>query len=88
LRGRYDLLVGSDLLYDRDASMALAGFIGRHAQPQAEVWIVDPDRGNRPAFSRQMQALGFGLREQRLDTAATAQAAQYKGRLLVYRRSA
>ena len=41
-----------------------------------------------PAFSRQMQALGFGLREQRLDTAATAQAAQYKGRLLVYCRSA
>ena len=88
LRGRYDLLVGSDLLYDRDASMALAGFIGRHAQPQAEVWIVDTDRGNRPDFSRQMQALGFDLREQRLDTAATAQAAQYKGRLLVYRRSA
>jgi hypothetical protein len=25
----------------------------------AQVWIVDPDRGNRPAFNRQMAALGF-----------------------------
>ena len=88
LRGRYDLLVGSDLLYDRDASMALAGFIGRHAQADAEVWIVDPDRGNRSAFSRQMLAMGFGLTELRLDTAATAHRPLYKGRLLVYRRTA
>ena len=81
-------LVGGDLLYDRDASMALAGFIGRHAQADAEVWIVDPDRGNRPAFSRQMLAMGFALTERRLDTAATAHRPLYKGRLLVYRRTA
>ena len=86
LRGRFDLIVGSDVLYDRDAAIALAGFIARHAAPEAEVWIVDPDRGNRPGFHRLMAAEGFGLREERLDRPAVAGAEAYKGRLLVYRR--
>ena len=88
LRGRYDLLVGSDLLYDRDAS---AWRWRVHWPPRAAAGRgLDrgPRPGQPPCLSRQMQALGFGLREQRLDTTATAQAAQYKGRLLVYRRSA
>jgi predicted nicotinamide N-methyase len=84
--GRFDLIIGSDILYERDASGALAGFISRHAEPSCEVWIVDPDRGNRPAFNRRMADDGFVLREERLDGAATATAAAYKGRLLVYRR--
>lgn len=87
LRGRYDLLVGSDLLYDRDASTLLAGFIGRHASPQAEVWIVDPDRGNRAVFLRQMQALGFVAEQERLDTPANGALLAYKGRLLTFRRA-
>lgn len=84
--GRFDLIIGSDLLYERDVSGALAGFIGRHAMPAAEVWIVDPDRGNRAAFNRLMLALGFDLSEQRLDQATTPDTAGYKGRLLSYRR--
>lgn len=86
LRGRYDLIIGSDLLYDRDASVALAGFIGRHACARAEVWIVDPDRGNRGGFNRRMAALGFVRSEQRLDHAGRAGAPAYKGRLLTYLR--
>jgi predicted nicotinamide N-methyase len=88
VRGRYDLIIGSDLLYDQDGSVALAGFIGRHATPMAEVWIVDPDRGNRPSFNRHMSALGYELSEQRMDRAATPQTLAYKGRLLTYRRNA
>ena len=84
--GRYDLLIGSDLLYERDANGALAGFIGRHAAPIAEVWIIDPERGNRPAFNRRMATLGFALREERLDHAASPGAGAYRGRLLTYRR--
>ena len=84
--GRFDLLIGSDLLYERDADGSLAGFIGRHAAPAAEVWIVDPERGNRPAFSRRMAALGFALGEERLDQAASLVADAYRGRLLTYRR--
>ena len=84
--GRFDLIIGSDLLYERDEQATLAGFIGRHSKPAAEVWIVDPDRGNRPAFNRQMAALGFVLREERLDVPAAEGVPAYKGRILVYRR--
>ncbi len=85
VRGRFDLIIGSDLLYERDDSAALAGFIGRHAAAGAEVWIVDPDRGNRPAFNRHMATLGFRLHEERLDRAAAIGVPAYKGRLLSYR---
>jgi predicted nicotinamide N-methyase len=84
--GRFDLIVGSDLLYERDAGGALAGFVGRHAKASCEVWIVDPDRSNRPAFNRRMAAEGFTRHEERLDTAASASGEAYKGRLLVYHR--
>jgi 2-polyprenyl-3-methyl-5-hydroxy-6-metoxy-1,4-benzoquinol methylase len=84
--GRFDLVIGSDLLYERDETGALASFIERHAMPACEVWIVDPNRGNRPAFTRALQGHGFVLEELRLDTAATPTAAAYKGRLLIYRR--
>jgi predicted nicotinamide N-methyase len=83
---RFDLIVGSDLLYERDASGALAAFISRHAKPSCEVWIVDPDRGNRPAFNRLVAADGFIRHEERLDAAASATGEAYKGRLLVYHR--
>lgn len=86
--GHYDLIIGSDLLYERDGSGALAAFIGRHAAPSAEVWIVDPNRGNRPAFNRQMAGEGFRMQEQRLERAASPAAPAYKGRLLSYRRGA
>ena len=88
VQGRYDLIIGSDLLYERDESGVLAGFIGRHARPDVEVWIVDPDRGNRPAFNRRMAALGFTKREERLDRRASTDAPAYKGRILIFRREA
>ena len=84
LRGRFDLIIGSDLLYERDDGGLLARFIGRHAAPGALVWIVDPDRGNRSAFNRNMAAQGFALHEARLDHEATLGAAAFKGRLLTY----
>ncbi|HWK71152.1 MAG TPA: methyltransferase domain-containing protein [Burkholderiaceae bacterium] len=93
LRGRYDLIIGSDLLYERDAPRSLAEFIDRHAADKAEIWMVDPNRGHRPAFNRHMAAHGFRMqRDQRLPDPAPASHGgdakldAYKGRLLVYRR--
>jgi predicted nicotinamide N-methyase len=81
VRGHFDLIIGSDLLYERDASGGLAAFISRHANPGAQVWVVDPDRGNRADFHRRMHAQGFaGREEERLDTPG------YKGRLISYAR--
>ena len=85
LRGRFDLIIGSDLLYERDEDGALAAFIGRHAAPGASLWIVDPDRGNRASFNRHMAAQGFARSEERLDRAAAPGIERYKGRLLSYR---
>ena len=86
--GRFDLIMGSDVLYERDDSGGLARFIEDHTLPSAEVWIVDPHRGNRPAFNRRMAHLGFDLNEQRLDRLATPLQTAYRGRMLTYTRSA
>jgi len=85
--GQFDLIIGSDLLYERDEFATLAVFIGRHAERSAQVWIADPDRGNRSAFSRQMANEGFQLREEILHRPPTSGAAAYKGRMLMYRRT-
>jgi predicted nicotinamide N-methyase len=88
--GEFDLIIGSDVLYERDERAVLSHFIQRHAAPVAEVWIVDPDRGNRPAFNREMAAQGFDREEVRLGHALPVGAGTlpvYKGRLLVYRRN-
>lgn len=87
VEGNYDLIIGSDLLYDRNAIAVLASFIGSHAEPAAQVWIVDPDRGNRAAFNRHMALEGFMVREERLDKPASVSAPAYKGRLLIYQRA-
>lgn len=82
--GLFDLIIGSDLLYERDDQGDLARFIALHAAPGAQVWIADPDRGNRAAFNRHMAGHGFTCTEQRMDQSAQGEMLAYKGRLLVY----
>lgn len=86
VQGRYDLVIGSDLLYERDERGLLADFIDGHALACAEVWVIDPNRGNRAAFHRHMAHHGFSRDELSLVTAASADRAAYRGRLLRYRR--
>jgi predicted nicotinamide N-methyase len=88
LQGRFDLIIGSDLLYDRDHSLALAGFVGRHAKAKSGIWIVDPDRSNRSPFKRSLLSQGYTLKEHRLDHAGRDGGLAYKGRLLVFQRDA
>jgi predicted nicotinamide N-methyase len=85
--GLFDLIIGSDVLYERDDGGQLSGFIERHASPQAEVLIVDPNRGNRSAFNKRMQALGYGLVDHPLQS-VLANGDTYRGHLLQYTRSA
>jgi predicted nicotinamide N-methyase len=90
LSARYDLIIGSDLLYEPSMPEALACFIDDHAAPDAEVWVVDPDRGYRTAFNRQLAGYGFQLRQdERLWQPAPLGEGtrhEYRGRLLVYQR--
>jgi predicted nicotinamide N-methyase len=86
LAGEFDLIIGSDVLYERDPNGDLVGFIDRHSAASVEVWIVDPNRGNRAAFSTNMVRRGFSLREDRIECPASAGTPAYRGRLLTCRR--
>lgn len=82
---RFDLIIGSDVLYDRGQPEVLSQFIELHALPHAEVLIVDPDRGNRASFNRKMDVLGYSRTETRV-TQLPGAGGHYKGRLLQYLR--
>ncbi|KNZ30938.1 MAG: hypothetical protein AD742_19930 [Methylibium sp. NZG] len=83
--GQFDLIIGSDVLYERQQPEALARFIEAHSAEAMEVLIADPDRGNRNAFTRQMERFGFAYSEQKVVRLPDGQA--YKGRLIRYLRS-
>jgi predicted nicotinamide N-methyase len=84
--GRFDLIMGSDVLYERDEAGILPAFIGRHAAAVGEVLIVDPNRGNRAHFQRHMAELGYTVTETALLNTPIGAAPAWRGRLLHYRR--
>jgi predicted nicotinamide N-methyase len=57
--GLFDLIIGSDLLYEDEHIDLLAAFIQRHSKPQCEVVLVDPGRGRKSKLSTRMIELGF-----------------------------
>lgn len=85
LLGEFDLIIGSDVLYERNQPEQLAGFIQIHAAAKAEVLIIDPNRGNRSAFNRYMVLMGFVLTQTLLDMPLD-DGTPYRGRLLRYGR--
>lgn len=84
--GEFDLIIGSDVLYEPGHPQQLAAFIERHAAWCSEVLIVDPNRGNRISFNRCMSRLGYALTETLLE-APLHDGSPYRGRLLHYRRA-
>jgi predicted nicotinamide N-methyase len=84
--GLFDLIIGSDVLYERDDAGVLSSFIGRHGAPVCEVMIIDPNRGNRSPFHRRMAAMGYALHETPIRRRLSATEDAYSGRLLHYRR--
>jgi 2-polyprenyl-3-methyl-5-hydroxy-6-metoxy-1,4-benzoquinol methylase len=83
--GTFDLLIASDVLYERNHPAQLSGFIQEHAAQGAEVLIVDPIRGNRSAFHKDMANMGFGVTEIIINEPLQDLSA-YRGRLLHYKR--
>lgn len=57
--GKFDLIIGSDLLYERSHVLLLSGFIERHATQTCGVILVDPGRGHHACFSKKMVCLGY-----------------------------
>lgn len=85
LLGEFDLIIGSDVLYERNHPEQLSAFIQCHAAPHAEVVIIDPNRGNRSGFHREMARHGYTLHEALID-APLDDGSPYRGRCLHYRR--
>ena len=84
--GPFDLIVGSDVLYEPNHSELLAGLIGRIASRNAKVLISCQGRGYRNQFSRLLEEQGFELSEKRVPFNA-GEKPPYRGRLLTYRRN-
>lgn len=87
LIGRFDLIIGSDILYEQGHAALLAAMLVRHAKPTAEILITDPGRGNSAAFTRELLAQGYTVTEQR-SRFDDSDREPFRGRLLSYRRSA
>jgi ETFB lysine methyltransferase len=61
--GAFDLIIGSDVLYESGHAEELAGFIDDHAQPHCDVIIVDPGRHHMGRFRKQMARRGYACSE-------------------------
>lgn len=84
--GRFDLIIGSDILYERDHAERLSALLLLHAQPASEVLITDPGRGNSAPFTRALATQGYTLTEQRCRMNADDMP-PFRGRLLSYARN-
>lgn len=81
LLGKFDLIIGSDVLYEQTHPDLLSAFIDRHAQPHVEICIIDPGRGNHNKFNRAMEHLGYECSTEYLP-AQMIQEKSYRGKLL------
>ncbi|MBZ2167419.1 class I SAM-dependent methyltransferase [Marinobacter sp. F4216] len=57
--GLFDLIIGSDLLYEDDHIELLANFIQRHSKTNCEVILVDPGRGRKNKLNKRLVEFGF-----------------------------
>lgn len=83
--GRFDLIIGSDILYEQGHAAALAGLVARHTNADAEVLFTDPGRGNSAPFTRALAAQGFAVVEKR-SRMNEDDTPPFRGRLLSYGR--
>lgn len=57
--GLFDLIIGSDLLYEDQHIKLLADFVQRHAKTKCEIIIVDPGRGRKNKLGILLEGCGF-----------------------------
>ena len=83
--GRFDVIIASDVLYERGHAELIDTVVERHASPDAEVLVTDPGRGNSARFSRLLAERGFVVDAERCPM-NDADLPPYRGQLLHYRR--
>jgi len=85
--GRFDLIIGSDILYEDEHSQQLADFIENHSQSTCEVVLVDPGRGRKNKLGAAMEKHGFQV-EQMQPAHTDYLDVPFKGYVLKYLRTA
>ena len=83
--GEFDLIIGSDLLYEQNHAELLSGFIDLHTKPKCEVIMVDPGRGHHARFSKLMISLGYSHSQQQPQSTEYLNK-PFKGKILNYSR--
>jgi len=83
--GKFDVIIGSDLLYESEHVDLLSNFIHNHTQPHCEVIIVDPGRGNHARFSKKMVSLGYSHSQSKPEDSSYL-TKPFKGQILQYQR--
>lgn len=83
--GRFDVIIGSDLLYEDQHILILADFIERHAKPNCEVIIVDPGRGRKNKITNKMLDYGFSSQHSKPENTSYLEQ-PFKGHILTFSR--
>jgi predicted nicotinamide N-methyase len=83
--GRFDLIIASDVLYERGHAQQLAHLVEQHGTVSSQVLITDPGRGNSGAFTTALIGQGYAVAEVR-SAFDDGDLPPYRGRLLSYQR--
>jgi len=83
--GKFDVIIGSDILYESEHVDLLSAFIDQHAAEHCEVILVDPGRGHHAKFSKKMLALGYSHQQHKPVQTIDADYA-FNGQILRYQR--
>lgn len=67
---RFDLILGSDVLYDREVFKPLMAILERNLAAGGRVLITDPGRGDTPKFLSVMRLAGWEVATRRVVTPA------------------
>jgi predicted nicotinamide N-methyase len=81
--GRFDLIIGSDLLYERGHPGLLAGFLARHAKRDAQILLADPGRDRCGEFGNRMAMQGYERSDRRM-AFAPSDTAPHRGRIMSF----
>lgn len=83
--GTFDLIIGSDLLYEDEHIELLADFLQNHANSGCEIILVDPGRGRKSKLATALAKFGFTSDSQPLP-AAELLSKSYKGHIIKFER--
>jgi len=82
----FDLVIGSDVLYQPDHPSLLARFMSRHTSAAAQIIVVDPARGNLAMFGRELDQYGFTRFNEQIGR-DVMQANGFKGQVRTYEKN-